>query len=284
MTDEHSRYEDLICRLPDGGLSSDEKKELQAHLNTCPDCRRLFFAMRELTEELDSLAAPPPSLAEGVMARIGAETKTQTKGSGPRIDTNDRRAADRRRRMQRSLGALAGIAAVCVLILGGGLFAAKRLFSRAPASEAVLQSVSMDTGLTGSANSAAGLTVPAAEAAPALFDTVQEAADAEYAAEKAAPPENVSARRSEYTLDAPARIPEGREADFEALLEDVGSPDGESAGCPCQVIAYVEYRGVIYEFLSEETDGELLLWRDAAEGADPMRSPASPAALWDIIR
>ena len=46
------------------------------------------------------------------------------------------------------------------------------------------------------------------------------------------------------------------------------------------VIAYVEYRGVIYEFSS---DGTYLYWRDAAEGAEPNLSPAAPDALWDIL-
>ena len=85
-----------------------------------------------------------------------------------------------------------------------------------------------------------------------------------------------------YTLDSPAGVPEGREADFEALLEDVGLPDGQPQN-EYRSIAFVEYRGVIYEFFTDVPEGKLLLWRDAAEGADLMRSPTSPAALWDIL-
>ena len=45
---------------------------------------------------------------------------------------------------------------------------------------------------------------------------------------------------------------------------------------------YVEYNGVIYEFLTDD-GGTALYWQDAAESVEPLRSPGSVDDLWAVI-
>ena len=375
MNDDHSRFEELILRLPDGGLTGAETAALQDHLNTCPDCRRLFRALRAVTEELDAEALPPAGFTAGVMAAIqslppadgdsgfyftpprtvpeapadfsvvppaGAEAIAETEtgmtegkprapeippgetirftgtGSLRQVPTDgpasppreitagaeppragsaaasaqdqfplpDRRTLDRRRRRRRSLAVFGTLAAVVVLLVGGGIFAARSLFFRMGKSAAVAPSIVMeapaaaaeqaaDTGNnTDGTNAAAGqdTALPAAEeAAPEEQESWEEVSETEV--------DQAPAEAEEMPVFT---VPAGQEAAFEALLTDSGRPDGQPLS-PLRTLARVEYRGVIYEFLTDDPDGASLLWRDAAESVDPVRSAGTPGDLLDLL-
>ena len=84
-----------------------------------------------------------------------------------------------------------------------------------------------------------------------------------------------------YTWEDPAQVPEGREEDFKALLGAADMPAGLTEE-DFQLFTAVEFHGVIYEFLQDETE-TAMLWRDAAESTYALPSPGTPAELWDII-
>ena len=337
MNDEHSRFEDLILRLPDGGLTGAETAALQDHLNTCPDCRRLFRALRAVTEELDAGAAPPAGFTAGVMAAVrslppadgdsgfyftppgkspeappefsaapspaGAKAAagTETDGAGeelPGADPGktvvlpqtapalpDRRTLDRRRRRRRSLTVFGTLAAVMVLLVGGGILAARSLFFRMGRSSAVAPSVVMEAPAAAAAETAdAPDNTEGTNAADGNTAAGQNTALS--AAEETAREEFAEAEEDQAPAEAEEApvftVPAGREAAFEALLTDAGWSDGQLPSS-LRTLARVEYRGVIYEFLTDEPDGAFLLWRDAAEGVDPVRSAGTPGDLLDLL-
>lgn len=278
MNGGHTDFENLILRLPDDDLTQEEKRALQEHLNGCADCRRLFRAVRDATEAMDDQAEPPAALADGVMARIRAAEAEKTaspKDISERRDL-DRRAQGRKMRRRRGLGAFVAVAAVLVLAVGGGLFAARSLFNRDNAPVNVAQSVAMEAPAQQEAPAAAAGLSGAADGNAMHFAAAEEMiAEAEEAAQAD------SGSALVYPIDAPAHVKEGCEADFEAVLQDMGWPDGVPATA-FRAIAYVEYRGVIYEFLSDPEE-EFLLWRDAAEGVDIIHTPATVDTLFFLI-
>lgn len=276
------RFELLISRELDNDLSVSEEAALREHLRVCPDCRALARAMSAASTALrDCEVEPPEALAGSVMERIGAFSDVPKR----------RRAA---RPWARVL-----LAACLILVIGIGGFAAWVGTWRAGSSGASAEKPVMEAAIVTeeeeaeSAAEEADTDAPLAAEAPAAAmpepETNEDSAPAErvftaedggagYAVSEAAaimPEEMLSQFAARYTLDAPALVPAGREADFEALLTSAGiEPNEERA-----VFAYVEYRGVIWEF---STDGEQLIWRDAAEGY-PTVSSASPIDLIDIL-
>ncbi|MBQ2202838.1 MAG: zf-HC2 domain-containing protein, partial [Oscillospiraceae bacterium] len=50
-------YELLSARL-DGALSAEDEARVQAHLDACPDCRRLYEAMASIEKKTAELAVP----------------------------------------------------------------------------------------------------------------------------------------------------------------------------------------------------------------------------------
>lgn len=75
-------YELLSARL-DGALSAEDEARVQAHLDACPDCRRLYEAMASIEEKTAELAVPAPEgLKRGVMYRIRQESGKQKKKRG----------------------------------------------------------------------------------------------------------------------------------------------------------------------------------------------------------
>ena len=62
---------ELISARLDGELSPEEDAALQAHLELCPDCKRLADSLRGMDALLSSLEEPAPkSLKQGVLYRI----------------------------------------------------------------------------------------------------------------------------------------------------------------------------------------------------------------------
>lgn len=69
-------YELLSAKL-DGELSEQEETQLQAHLDGCAECRRLYEAMASIEENTAALEQPAPAgIKQGVMYRIGQESGT----------------------------------------------------------------------------------------------------------------------------------------------------------------------------------------------------------------
>lgn len=65
------KYIEMISSMVDGELSPEQEAELRAHIETCPDCRRVFDAFSNISSALsDDLEEPPEALAKGVMFRI----------------------------------------------------------------------------------------------------------------------------------------------------------------------------------------------------------------------
>ena len=83
-----------------------------------------------------------------------------------------------------------------------------------------------------------------------------------------------------FTVDAPAAVLPGREASFESLIADARNAAAQEG--PLRVFAAAEYRGVIYEFSTDDS-GTRLWWRDAAEGVVPILSPGTVSELWTDI-
>lgn len=64
------RYTEMISRLADSELSEPEKTELLAHLETCPDCRRVYDAFEFISSSIDEGIEPPKSLCAEVMNAV----------------------------------------------------------------------------------------------------------------------------------------------------------------------------------------------------------------------
>ena len=270
-------YTDLILRLPDGDLDDNEAELLQEHLRTCRDCRRAFRAVKNLTDDLGDQEEAPGYLAENVMSRIRIQgIKEQTVNVRSNASTG---RTVRKRHARRRFGKVLAIAACFAIILGAGGYLAARLLSAIDtAGSSATQSAVLEEPhtITNAAAEAAAIPDPAMEMAAGAYDAAP-AEDAEAEEESVLD----ASRAAGYTWETPAQVPAGREADFEALIQDAGWPDGVPQ-VQWQVFTAVEYQGVIYEFLTDP-DGEFLLWRDAAESVVAIHSPGTVADLWDII-
>lgn len=75
MTDCNN-YIEMISAMIDGELPQEQEAELRAHIEQCPDCRRVFDAFKGISCALSGeLAAPPDTLAKGVMYKINVQKK-----------------------------------------------------------------------------------------------------------------------------------------------------------------------------------------------------------------
>ena len=67
---------ELISAELDGAVTQQERAELQAHLDTCPDCRETYAQLHELDAALqESELEPPAALHDSVMQTIRREKK-----------------------------------------------------------------------------------------------------------------------------------------------------------------------------------------------------------------
>jgi anti-sigma-K factor RskA len=79
VTDEHSALQDLVAAYVLGAVTNDEAAEIEQHLPTCPECRRLERELREVKEMLPALAAeaePSAALKTRLMAAVAAEPRS----------------------------------------------------------------------------------------------------------------------------------------------------------------------------------------------------------------
>lgn len=273
MTNRCEFYEDLLLRLPDRDLSDEDADALQEHLRTCAECRNLFRAMKAVNSSLSrGQEDPPETFTDNVMSRILSDRMT----SNAQDFAARRSQATKKRRWRRI-----AVAACLVLVIGGASAAAAKLLNAgknaAISAAPVEESVTLDLGAARESTPASdadnGTEIPAP--APAEGAVAQEAAAEEAVLDAAAMA--VLGSPTE-----PAQVPAGREAEFEAILTDSGE-EASMTTAAWNVIAYVEYRGVIYEFLADDA-GQSLLWRDAAEGVFPIVSPKSPSDLTALFQ
>lgn len=121
-------FENLCSASVDGTLTRTEKKELEAHLKTCPACREYLEdmrVMRTLWRELDDPA--PTALHGSIMAAVQADLAQQMPAEGAAhenvvaIPVEAPVPLHAKKRM-RSVILMLGAAAACVgLVVSGGL-------------------------------------------------------------------------------------------------------------------------------------------------------------------
>lgn len=71
-----SEYDIMLSARLDGELSEDEERELEEHLASCPECRKYLRLLETVRDGLqEDLPAPPETLAQGVMYKVGLEKK-----------------------------------------------------------------------------------------------------------------------------------------------------------------------------------------------------------------
>lgn len=125
----------LLSAKLDGALSASEEEQLNAHLASCADCRKLYDAMFEIEEKTKELAQPAPEgLKSGVMYRIRQESGTRSKKRG-------------------FFGfgtGLGAVAAVLVLLIGAGVV---RLPKHALSSQKAVSAAYDATGSAAETNS-----------------------------------------------------------------------------------------------------------------------------------
>lgn len=115
---------ELMSARLDGELAPDEVAELQAHLDACPDCRRVMQTLEGLDERLSALREPAPEgLKKGVLYRI---------------DQSVGKAKTPKRRWFGPGTAIGAVAAVLVLLVGLGVFPLKGMQSAAPAADSAV--------------------------------------------------------------------------------------------------------------------------------------------------
>ena len=109
---------ELMSARLDGQLAPEEAAELQAHLDACPECRRVMEAMEGLDEKLSQLREPAPEgLKKGVLYRI---------------DQASGKAKPPKRRWFGPGTAIGAVAAVLVLLVGLGVVPLRGMESAAP--------------------------------------------------------------------------------------------------------------------------------------------------------
>lgn len=146
------KYIEQISALVDGELDPRQEAELRAHIDSCPDCRRVYDAFSAISGALgEELAEPPEMLAKGVMFKIKA-----SKGKG----------AERRF----SFGRFTAIAACAAVII----FAAARFMPFLGAGNSApppASAYSANAGGTPDQESASDIRVPYADVDPSVPPT-----------------------------------------------------------------------------------------------------------------
>ena len=120
-------YEDLCSAAVDGTLTREEKKELEAHLKTCPACREYLEDMREMRGLWRELDHPlPDGLHASIMAAVEADRAALTPADAPQPEEPAGKIRSIlpphvRKRTVPAIGMLVAAAACVTLVLTGGM-------------------------------------------------------------------------------------------------------------------------------------------------------------------
>lgn len=75
-----SKYINMISAMTDGELSAGEELQLHAHMESCPDCRRVYDAFSAISDAMDdNFVEPPEALAKGIMFKINMQQAKNSK-------------------------------------------------------------------------------------------------------------------------------------------------------------------------------------------------------------
>ncbi len=79
MTEIHQEWTDLLSEYLDGGLSQDERRDVEAHLEGCPRCRSVLEELEEVVRRAHGLdpMLPGRDLWPGIEGAIGATPGTE---------------------------------------------------------------------------------------------------------------------------------------------------------------------------------------------------------------
>lgn len=255
---------DLISLRLDGPLSSEERRELDAHLEQCPACRAAARELEEVEGALVQLGEcdPPPQLVSGVMERVRADS------APAKVVPLWRRPAFR--------GAL-GIAACAALCIGllpqmAGLSSGSGNSTAAPADAAASQAASSAPAAGaysagGEASPSAGVRSSSSAACPEAMDT------APTEAESPASIAPFSAQGQEN----------GTSEDFSSLAPALSEAlAGQLDQAPGRLLLFSSIPEELADRDWQETDGFLWTALDA-EGDLPLLDAltAQAAALWE---
>jgi len=112
----------LISAKLDGALTKQEDDALQAHLEHCPECRRVLQELTDAENGIHELQADPPdTLVPGVMKKIRREREKRAERKG----------------FFWSAGVLVSAAAVLAILFGMGLIKLPGFDRDAPATAAI---------------------------------------------------------------------------------------------------------------------------------------------------
>ncbi|MBR1781283.1 MAG: zf-HC2 domain-containing protein [Oscillospiraceae bacterium] len=117
---ECTEYWELISAALDGALTSEEERQLEAHLATCPDCRALLEELRAAEADLAAPIAPPSGFADGLMARVATAEQEIPFTDLPQDRAPKQAARSRMKQWWKPVGTVAALAACFLLILGVG--------------------------------------------------------------------------------------------------------------------------------------------------------------------
>jgi anti-sigma factor RsiW len=125
MTEPTPHLGDEIQELLDGRLDPAREMAVRAHLAACDACRQEWQRLEWLKTRLRGLADAPPvptDLASTIRTVLDREGLERSSATEP-VDASSASPASASRRVSRArLGIAAGIAALLVVAIGGGLF------------------------------------------------------------------------------------------------------------------------------------------------------------------
>jgi anti-sigma-K factor RskA len=121
-TGDHRSWEDAGAAYLLGALDDGERRDFEAHLATCRECREEVARLRVATDALPASPrqlAPPPELKDRIMAIVNAEAEL-LRAAGPEADRVKPREPRRRFAWWPPRPALALAVALLVLVVGVG--------------------------------------------------------------------------------------------------------------------------------------------------------------------
>lgn len=137
-------FEDLCSAAIDGALTREEKKELDAHLKSCPACRAYYEDMRAMRTLWRGLDSPlPEGLHASILSAVRDEQALHAPAPAPEAEAAPEPPAEApiplrtKKRGVPVIGTLLAAAACVTLVLTGGLAGLGGISSNSAAAPAV---------------------------------------------------------------------------------------------------------------------------------------------------